>query len=69
MEGALPHFPEGVADQLARRFVGAAAEHEGVRLQLALQLDAGNTGLPPKLALINQLLAPGAKSAGPAKPP
>ena len=35
----------------------------------ALQLEAGNTGLPAKLALINQLLAPNAKSAGPVKPP
>ena len=33
----------------------------------ALQLDAGNTALPPKLALINQLLARAAKSASPAK--
>ena len=33
----------------------------------ALQFDAGNTDLPPKLALINQLLAPAAKSANPVK--
>ena len=35
----------------------------------ALQLDAGNAGLPPKLALIGQLLAPAAKAAKPAKAP
>ena len=35
----------------------------------ALQLDAGNAALPPKLALINQLLAPAAKSASPVKTP
>jgi len=35
----------------------------------ALQLDAGNATLPPKLALIGQLLAPAAKSATPAKTP
>ena len=33
----------------------------------ALQFDAANTGLPPKLALANQLLAPAAKGANPAK--
>ena len=33
----------------------------------AIQLDAGNAGLTPKLAMINQLLAPAAKNAGPAK--
>ena len=35
----------------------------------ALQLDASNAGLPPKLALINQLLTPAAKSPKPAKSP
>ena len=35
----------------------------------ALQLDAGNAGLRPKLALIGQLLAPAAKAASPAKAP
>ena len=35
----------------------------------ALQLDAGNAGLPPKLALISQLLAPSAKAPPPAKAP
>ncbi len=35
----------------------------------ALRLDAGNAGLSPKLALINQLLAPPATSANPVKPP
>ena len=33
----------------------------------ALQLDAGNASLRPKLALINQLLAPAAKAPAPAK--
>lgn len=32
----------------------------------ALQLDGGNTGVPPKLALIRQLLTPAAKSPRPA---
>ncbi|MEO6319665.1 MAG: tetratricopeptide repeat protein [Polaromonas sp.] len=35
----------------------------------ALQLDAGNSGLRSKLALIGQLLAPAAKAAAPAKAP
>lgn len=35
----------------------------------ALQLDAGNASLRPKLALISQLLAPAAKAAVPAKAP
>jgi tetratricopeptide (TPR) repeat protein len=35
----------------------------------ALQLDAGNTRLSPKLALISQLLTPAAKAAAPAKAP
>lgn len=35
----------------------------------ALQLDAGNAALPPKLALLGQLLAPAPKSAAPAKAP
>jgi Flp pilus assembly protein TadD len=35
----------------------------------ALQLDAGNTRLGPKLALIGQLLTPAAKAAVPAKAP
>lgn len=35
----------------------------------ALQLDAGNASLRPKLALISQLLAPAAKAAAPAKAP
>jgi tetratricopeptide (TPR) repeat protein len=35
----------------------------------ALQLDAGNAGLRPKLALIDQLLTPAAKVAKPAKAP
>ena len=33
----------------------------------ALQLDAGNASLRPKLALINQLLTPAAKAAAPVK--
>ena len=35
----------------------------------ALQLDAGNASLRPKLALISQLLTPAAKAAAPAKAP
>jgi tetratricopeptide (TPR) repeat protein len=35
----------------------------------ALQLDAGNAALPPKIALIGQLLAPATKSAASAKTP
>ena len=35
----------------------------------AQQLNAGNAGLSPKLALISQLLAPAAKAATPAKAP
>ncbi len=35
----------------------------------ALQLDAGNASLRPKLALISQLLTPAAKAATPAKAP
>ena len=35
----------------------------------ALLLNAGNAGLPPKLTLINQLLSPGANSAGISKLP
>ena len=35
----------------------------------ALQLNAANAALPPKLALVNQLLTPAAKAAAPAKAP
>ncbi|CDS50024.1 TPR repeat precursor [Polaromonas sp. CG9_12] len=35
----------------------------------ALQLNAANAALPPKLALVNQLLMPAAKAAIPAKAP
>ncbi|MDB5869854.1 MAG: repeat-containing protein, partial [Polaromonas sp.] len=34
----------------------------------ALQLNATNASLPPKLALIGQLLAPAVKTTAPAKP-
>ena len=35
----------------------------------ALQLNAGNAGVPPKLALINQLLTPASKAASSTKAP
>ncbi|MBG6070586.1 MULTISPECIES: tetratricopeptide repeat protein [unclassified Polaromonas] len=35
----------------------------------ALQLNAANAALPPKLALVNQLLTPAVKAAAPAKAP
>lgn len=35
----------------------------------ALQLNAANAALPPKLALVNQLLTPAAKATAPAKVP
>ena len=35
----------------------------------ALQLNAANAALPPKLALVNQLLTPAARTAAPAKAP
>ena len=35
----------------------------------ALQLNSANAALPPKLALVNQLLTPAAKAAAPAKAP
>ncbi|MFZ2386644.1 MAG: tetratricopeptide repeat protein [Polaromonas sp.] len=69
----------GALEMAIRINPGYATAHENlgdiyVRLasqaySKSLQLDAGNASLPPKLALVRQVLAPAAKSAKPGTAP